>query len=200
MPANNFSSVSIGWMAIATGIASILALVLIILFFTIGQPFGTLNDIFNGIAGILSGVLAWMLYTEYHAKSPLSDQVALIFALVGALVVVVGSILVIFQITGWVLAGLYTSAGNALIGLWLIAFCYSMQQSSTLPHNLVIFGLVCGVFMAVGLIVIPGIFAGTDTMESAPWYINIGYLGFLGTYILYPIWTFWLGQILLSMS
>jgi hypothetical protein len=39
---------------------------------------------------------------------------------VGALVVVVGSVLVISCITGWLVAGLYMAAGSALIGLWLL--------------------------------------------------------------------------------
>lgn len=197
MTAGSFSSTTIGWTATITGAASILALILLILFYTVGQPFGTLNDIFNGIAGIMSGILAWMLYAEYHSRSPFLSQLALIFAWVGAVVVVIGSVLVIFQITGWVLAGLYTGAGNALIGLWLVGFSYSMQRSISLPHNLVIFGLVVGALMAVGLIVIPGIFAGIDTLESTPWYLKVAYASALGTIILYPIWTIWLGRILL---
>ncbi|NOH01431.1 MAG: hypothetical protein HND47_05365 [Chloroflexi bacterium] len=198
MTTGNLSFAAIGRMAIASGIISILAIALLILFFTVGQPFGTLNDIFNGIAGIAILILAWMLYAEHHAKSPLLSQIALMIAIVGAIVVVIGSILVIFQITGWVLAGSYTGAGNALIGLWLAAFCYSMQRSDTLPHNLIVFGLVVGACMAFGLILIPGILARIDNMESPPWYLYIGYVGFLGTSILYPIWAIWLGRVLMS--
>ena len=51
---NTFSSVTIGWVAIAAGIAGLLGLVFIILFFTVGQPFGTLNDICIGLTAILS--------------------------------------------------------------------------------------------------------------------------------------------------
>lgn len=74
-----------------------------------------------------------------------------------------------------------------MIGLWLAALCYSMQGGDALPHNLVIFGLIVGAFMAVGLIGIPGIFAGIDSMQSMPWYLYFAFLGYLGTYILYPI-------------
>lgn len=197
MKTGNLSFATIGWMAIASGIISILAIALLILFFTVGQPFGTLNDIFNGIAGIAILMLAWMLYAEHHARSPLLSQLALMIAIVGAIVVVIGSILVIFQITGWVLAGLYTGTGNALLGLWLAMFCYSLQRSDSFPHNLLVFGLIVGACMALGLILIPGIFARIDSMESPPWYLYIGYAGFLGTSILYPIWAIWLGRVLL---
>ena len=56
---DTFSSVSIGWVAIATGIAGLLGFIFIVLFFTVGQPFGTLNDIFIGLTAIMSLALVW---------------------------------------------------------------------------------------------------------------------------------------------
>jgi hypothetical protein len=125
------------------------------------------------------------------------SQIALVLALVGAIFTIVGSVLIIYGFTDFVLAGWYTGVGYALIGLWLVAFCYSMQRAGVLPHNLVLFGIVAGAFMLVGLIGIPGIFTGIDSMESMPWYLYIAFFGYLGTYILYPIWTIWLGRNLL---
>jgi len=43
---------------------------------------------------------------------------------------------------------------------------------------------------------IRGIIAGIDSMDM-PWYLYIAFFGYLGTYILYPIWTIWLGRNLL---
>jgi len=194
MLTGNFSTTAIGWIAIVTGVSAILAVIAITLMSTVNMSFGTVNDVFNGIIGISSAVLAWMLYAEFHAKSPLLSQIALTLAVIGAIFTIVGSVLVIKGFTGFVLAGWYSAIGFALIGLWLVAFCYSMQSGDALPHNLIIFGLVAGAFMAVGLIGIPGIFAGIDSMESMPWYLYIAFFGWLGTYILYPIWTIWLGR------
>jgi len=196
MTTNNFSPSVVGWTAIATGVVAILAVVFLTLMATVNQSFGKVNDVFNSIIGISSMVLAWMLYAEHHARSPLMSQIALLLAVVGAIFTIVGSVLIIYGFTDFVLAGWYTGIGNALIGLWLAAFCYSMQYGDALPHNLVIFGLVVGAFMAVGLIGIPGIFAGIDSMDM-PWYLYVAFFGYLGTYILYPIWTIWLGRILL---
>ena len=197
MTTSNLSSGTIGWMAIATGAAVILAVIFLTLMYTVDLSFGTVNDVFNSIIGISSAILAWMLYAEHHVRSPLTSQIALLLAVVGAIFTIVGSVLIIFGFTGFVLAGWYTGIGNALIGLWLAAFCYSMQRSDTLPHNLGIFGLVVGAFMAMGLLGISGILTRIDSMESLPWYLGAGYLGFFGTYILYPIWTIWLGRILI---
>jgi hypothetical protein len=197
MTANNLS-VTVGWVAIATGVVALIGLAFIILFFTVGQPFGTLNDICIGLAAILSGVLAWMLYPEHHAQSPLLSQVVLIVALAGGLVVAIGSALVIFGVTGWFLAGLYMAAGNALIGLWLLGLNYSAQHGNSWPLSLAIFGLVIGVIMALGLVAVPGIFSGVDSQETAPWIINyVGQAGGLGWLVLYPIWCILLGRILL---
>lgn len=176
---------------------AILAVIFLTLMAAVNPSFGKVNDVFNGMIGISSAVLAWMLFAEHHAKSPLMSQIALALAVSGAIFTIVGSVLIIYGFTDFVLAGWYSGIGNALIGLWLAAFCYSLLRGDALPHNLVIFGIIVGAFMAVGLLGIPGIFAGIDSMESMPWYLYIAFFGWLGTYILYPILTIWLGRILL---
>ena len=200
MTTGDFSAFTIAWVALATGVMGLLALAFIILFFTMGQPFGTINDICIGLTAILSVFLAWMLYPQYHAQSPLLSQIALPIALFGALVVCIGSVLVIFGITSWFLAGLYMAAGNALIGLWLLGLNYSAQYTDNWSHGLVIFGIVVGVIMALGLAAIPGMLRGIDEWNSAPWYVNyVGQTGALGWLVLYPVWCIWLGRSVLSI-
>ena len=181
-------------MAIATGLSVMLAALFLLLMYTVEPRFGKLNDIFNAILGIASGILAWMLYPQHRARSLLLSQLALVLALVGLIFTVIGSVLIIYDYTGYVLAGFYTAVGNALIGLWLAAFCYSMRGGNTFPHNLLRFGLVVGAIMALGVLSSIGILAGIDSMESLPWYLLLGFFGFIGTYVLYPIWTMWLGR------
>ena len=200
MTTNNYSTSTIGWVALGTGISVILAVIFITMMVTVSMFFGAVNDVFNGIIAIFSAVLAWMLYTEHHAKSPRMSQIALALAIIGAIFSIVGSVLILYGFTDFFLAGLYSGLGNALFGLWLVAFCYSMQRSNTLPHTLILFGFVTGAFMALGLIGIPGILARTDSMVSLPWYLYIALFGWLGTYILYPIWTIWLGRNLLNQE
>jgi hypothetical protein len=197
MTTDNFSTATTGWIAIATGISAILALIFLALMFTGFQSFGRVNDIFNSIIGISSVVLAWRLYAEHQAKSALISQFALALAVVGAAFVIIGSVLIIFGFTGFVLAGWYSSVGFALIGLWLVALCYAFLHGNALPHNLVIFGIIVAAFILIGLLGIPGILAGIDSMEAMPWYLYGAFFGWLGIYILYPIWTIWLGRYLL---
>jgi len=194
---SGFSSHTIGCTAVASGVVALIGLIFIILFFTVGQPFGTLNDLCISLAAILSGGLAIMLYRVHHAQSPYLSLLALIVALVGALVVAAGSVLVISGRAGWFLAGLYMTAGNALIGLWLLALNFSARLDNPWSGGLVVFGWVVGAIMAVGLIAIPGILRGIDAQDSAPWFVNAGYVGSLGWMILYPIWCILLGRTLL---
>lgn len=198
MTTNNFSPSTIGWTGIAIGASVILAVIFLILMYTVNGRFGTVNDVLNSIIGILSVVLAWMLYAELHARSPLMSQITLGLTVIGMIFTIIGSSLIIFGYTDFVLAGWYTGIGNALIGLWLAVFCYSMLSGEILPHNLIVFGIVVGSFMTFGLLGIPGILARIDTMQSLPWYLGASYLGFLGTYVLYPSWAIWLGRILIN--
>lgn len=182
----------------ATALVCILAIILIVLFFLRGGLFGTLNDIANALVGLGSGFLAWMLFTQFPPGSRVLGLLAFAVAVLGAGVVVLGTELVIFHITSWVLAGWYTAVGNALIGIWLAAFSYFAQREMTLPGGLASFGLVTGLLMAVGFIALLGILLRTDSMASMPWILNLSYVGFFGTYILFPIWAIWLGGNLLT--
>lgn len=200
MNTNNFPRTAVGWMAIATGVSAALATIFIILMYTVEPSFGAVNDVFNAILGIASGILAWMLYPQHHARSPRISRIALVLAMVGVILTIVGSTLILWDFTGFVLAGFYNAVGNALIGLWLAAFCRSMLRGDTLPPNLFRFGIVAGAIMALGLLCIPGILSGVDSMDSLPWNLLVGFFSFLGTYLLYPIWTIWFGRTITGKS
>lgn len=198
MTQESISSMSTRWAALTAGLVFILAAILIVLFLTLGEPFGTLNDLANGIAGMLCGLLAWMLFTQHPLKPPLLGQLTVALAFIGALLVVTGTVLVVLRITGAVLAGWYTAVGNALIGIWLAVFSYSVLPTSALPRNLCVLGRVTGILMAVGLVALPAIVARTDSMESMAWYLNLAFLGVVGAYILFPVWAIWLGRNILQ--
>jgi hypothetical protein len=187
MRRSNFPSRTLGWLAILTGIVGLSALLFLILFFSVGGPFGTLNDICNGLTGLLSAGLAWSLYRRLDIGPRL-----LVLPWLGALTVALGSRLII---SGWYLAGLYTSAGYALIGLWLFAINYSERQTIPLPRGLINLGLIAGMIMALGVLTIPGIIQRIDAWEAGPWYINyVGQLGSIGYLLLYPIWCVLVGR------
>lgn len=184
----------VGWVATAAGVAGLLAILFIILFYTVNSVFVPLNDISNGLLGILSGVLAAVLYAQYRAQSPLLSLVGLVLALASAVVVVVGSALVVSGRTGWYRAGFYTMAGFAGIGLWLVGQNLVALQRSAWSQSLVIAGLVVGGLTIQGLAAIPGLFSGIDSWETSPWYLRYVGMGAssLGWLVLYPLGCLWL--------
>jgi hypothetical protein len=200
MAASTFPSRLIGWLAITIGAVTLLGVVSIVLLFSVGGIFGLLNDVCNGVEAILSALLAWIFYSSYRAQPARSSDFTLIAAWVGALIAVIGSALIIFDFTGWYLAGLYTMFGYALFGLWLFGLNYAALLSLPWPRRLAQLGLLTAACMAIGFLAGPGILGSVDDAEAAPWFVNVGLLGSLGWMFLYPCWCLWLGRLLVTNS
>jgi hypothetical protein len=197
------SSETIGRNALALAVVAVIGLASITLFYSLfegsGGPFGTLNDICVALGGLLSGALVWQLYPLHRQHAPLPSRFALTSGLLGACLAPLGSAMAIFDVTGWFLAGLVTTFGYALIGLWLLGLNYSARGWSAFPRRLALFGMVAGGIAAIGILAGLGIVARTDATDSAPWFVLTAlYLGGLGWNIFYTIWCFWLGRLLLS--
>lgn len=195
----NYSAFATGRLAIALAVVAVLGLAFIALFYGVGGPFGTLNDLCVALGGILSGGLAWMLYPMHRSYAPRLGRFALGSGLIGACLAPIGSSLAILDVTGWFLAGLVTTFGYALIGLWLLALNYSGLRWPGFPRRLAQFGMVAGGIATVGLLAGPGIIARTDAAETAQWFVLMAlYVGGLGWNILYTTWCIWLGRRLIS--
>ena len=178
-------------LALATAVVALLGVLSLIVFFVAGGPFGFINDVANGLIGLLSLALAW--FWVRNRRSGLTT-VALAAASLGAIVMVMGSLLIIFDITGWYLAGLVSSVGSALIGIWLLITNRLHRRARNLPRGLVMLGMTAAIFMIIGWLAIAGVIARIDDPQLAPWYVNAGLLNWLGTYLLYPAWCLWLSR------
>ena len=183
-------------LAVAIGAVALISVASLALFFTVGKPFGAINDWTVGLAGLLSGLLALAIRSCGIVGASGPGTVSTGAAVVGAVIVVAGSALVISQTTGFLLAGLVESLGFALIGLWLIALNWSTGSASGWPRQLRNLGVVAGIVMALGIVVAPGIAMGVDDANTAPGWIWIGFVGWLGIFFLYPIWSIWFGNTL----
>jgi hypothetical protein len=183
---------NLGLLALLTALVDLAGVVCLIIFFAIsGGRFGFLNDLANGVVGLLSIGLAWAWMPDRPTPWSVLASGA---ATVGGVVTVVGSILIIFDITGWYLAGLVSSVGFALIGIWLLVSNRLHRQEAVLPRGLILLGVTSAIFMIIGLSALPGILARFDDPQPAPWYVNAGLLSWLGTYLLYPAWCLWLSH------
>jgi hypothetical protein len=173
--------------ATVLGVDLLISVIALVLFFTIGAPFGAINDWTIALSGVLGVVLTLMLRTRSTVGVVLTA-----FGVVGWALVLVGSLLVISRTTGFLLGGLVESFGFALVGVWLIA----INRSPDLPlaQRLRVLGVVAGVVMLVGIVVLPAILSRADDMATAPAYVWLGFVGWIGIFILLPIWAMWFGR------
>jgi hypothetical protein len=181
-------------LAITTGVVTLVSVVSLLLFFAVGKPFGAINDWTVGLAGLLSGLLAVAL-RGLEGGRPADSTLRTGVAVIGAAIVVVGAVLVISERMGFLLAGLVESLGFALIGVWLVNVNWSHGSVSGWPPRLRNLGLAAGVVMALGLVVAPGVLMGLDDAATAPGWIWLGFVGWLGIFFLYPTWSLWLGNL-----
>jgi hypothetical protein len=177
--------------ALATAVVDLLAVLSLIIFFVAGGPFGFINDVANGLLGLLSLALAWLWVQDRRSGW---STLAVAAVALGAIVMVIGSVLIIFDITGWYRAGLVSSVGSALIGIWLLIENRLHRHAPELPRGLIILGTTTAIFMIIGWLAMAGVTTRIDDPQLAPWYVNAGFLNWLGTYRLYPVWCLWLSR------
>ena len=175
-------------LAIAVGIIGAGSAISLGTFFAFGGPFGTLNDIGNGALGLLSAALAWRLR---DGAREVKRDLATWTAVAGGAITVVGSYLVISGTTGYFQAGLVSTAGFAGIGAWVLS--HSRDHITASSRGLRGLGLAAGALMALGALAVPGIVLQLDAMANAPGWIWLAETAWLGTYVVYPAWTIWLG-------
>jgi hypothetical protein len=183
---------AISRLALVTAVVQWLGVLSLIIFFAVGGgPFGFINDVANGLVGLLSLALAWLWVPGLRTRS---STLGIAAATLGALIMVAGSVLIIFDITGWYLAGLVSSVGSAFIGIWLLVSNRLHRHAAELPRGMIMLGVTSAIFMIIGLLALPGVLVGIDDPQLAPWYVNAGLLSWMGTYLLYPAWCLWLSR------
>jgi hypothetical protein len=182
-----------GGLAILGGTVALISLTSLAAFFAVGGPFGAINDWTIGVFGFLIGLLAVSQGRRDSMTRRPPGIVPIGLAVIGAAIVVVGSALVISDTTGFLLAGLVESLGFALIGVWLIVLNRSIAGAPRWPRRLAGLGIAAGLVMVIGFVVVPGIRMGLDDMGSAPPWVWVGFLGWVGIFFLYPVWSIWYG-------
>ena len=183
---------TISRLALVTAVVDWLGVLSLIIFFAVGGgPFGFINDVANGLVGLLSLALAWLWVPDLRTRWSMLGIGA---ATLGALIMVVGSTLIILDITGWYLAGLVSSVGSSFIGIWLLVSNRLHGHAAELPRGMIMLGVTSAIFMIIGLLALPGVLAGIDDPQLAAWYVNVGLLNWMGTYLLYPAWCLWLSR------
>ena len=178
--------------ALATASVGVASFASLGLLYTVGEPFGTLNDIGNAAVGILGASLA--VRTRHRPKwRPATRVVATCAAVVGAGVVTLGSGLVISRATGWFLAGHVSTLGFACLGVWLVALGGAVRDGELLPRRAANLARLAGALMLAGFVSIPAITARYDDIGTAPAWVYIFSFAWLGI-LLFLAWCGWVGR------
>ena len=155
---------------------ALLSCISLFLFFSLGGPFGTINDAGNAMTALLCAALALLLHRS-------GGVTVTAIACLGAASAVAGSYLVMSDTTGYFLAGLVSALGFALVGVWLVLVC----RSDDVPARRS--GVAAGAVMALGLVNLPWVLQGLDDQDSAPrWLLLAAGVCWAGTYLLLPLW------------
>jgi hypothetical protein len=174
-----------GWIAYLSAAATLLTLVTGILFFTVGKPFGKINDISSVLQVLLMIPLA-VMFVQGLPFGALS-LLAAVVGILGMLVSAVGQSLLVFGRIDFEGSTKFFPAGAA-IGMWLILICVLGMGNDPLPGLLPWIGILAGAGYIATVI---GFLWGGQ--ENVLFYIGGFVLG-----IAYPIWATWLGRLLLS--
>jgi hypothetical protein len=187
----------VGALAMAIGVVGIVSVVSLAVFFAVGGPFGSINDWTIGIVGGLTAALCLLVPGSVIGRSIPGGIGTTGLGVAGAVIVMIGAALVITATTGFLLAGLVESVGFALVGAWLVAVARSMRRDAVpTAGGLAILGQVAGWLMAIGIFALPGVILRLDDLETAPWWVWVAFVGWLGIFVAYPAWCLWTGRTL----
>jgi hypothetical protein len=177
-----------GWSAYLSVAATLIGFFFLIFFFTIGQPFGTLNDAASVLQVLFMIPVAIAFHRLLRAKASKASLAAATIGIGAMLVIAVLQALVVVN------AALYPQIGNTVLtaggglGVWLLLANTLSRQQSIFPGRLTGLGLIAG---AGYVVLVIGFWVGGQE--------NILFIvGSLAVVIVYPIWAIWLGRILLS--
>ncbi len=177
-----------GWSAVVSAIATVLGLVTLIMFFSLGQPWGTINDMTSVILAFSLLPVLLALYQLHRHDAPLLTLIFLAIGVVALLVAALFQTLLIFGVIEFEQTAVIVPAAFGLFGAALIVFNAVARAQGTLPETLALLGIVAGVSYV--LVIVGFILGGQEHPLTA--------VGGLTAVITYPIFAIWFGRILLS--
>lgn len=183
-----FTRTFIGWAAYLSAAANIVGFFTLIAFFSVGEPFGAINDLTTVILALSMVPLAFALHKLHQRIAP---RLSLGAFVVGVLAMVTAAALSALLVLGLVELELTLVASPfafGVIGVWLALNSYLGRSSGTLPSGLIWVGIVAG---AGFVLVIVGFLLGGQQHPLAA-------VGGLTAVTCYPIWAVWFGRLLLA--
>ncbi|MBX7235356.1 MAG: hypothetical protein K1X65_13310 [Caldilineales bacterium] len=196
---------SAGWAAVLSGVAAILALVTLVLFFAIevntgGEHlWGPLSDLFPIIQMALLLVVARTLYLAHRAAAPRLSLIATVIGMAGMAGVIVLQVLLRMDVLPFEQEVRPLLVAFGLVGVWLMAANDVGRRQRSLPSRLAWLGMAVGAAFVLEPVIV-FVVGGADwsAYMSNPLLTVISAIVFLTVYFGYPVWVIWLGRVLLK--
>jgi MFS family permease len=176
-----------GWSAFASAIATILGLVTLIMFFTLGQPWGTINDLTSILLALSILPVLLVLHRLHRRDAPILSLATFVLGLLAMLVAAAFQTLLVFRVFAYEQTALVVPGAFAVFGATLMVYNTLARASGSLSRKLAWLGMIAG---AGYVLVIAGLILGG---QQSP----ITAAGGLIAVVCYPIWAIWFGRLLL---
>lgn len=164
---------------------------------------GDLITFFQALSVLLMIPIAFALPVFARTRAASLSRAAMIIGILGMGVLVAFSLLVVVRVMSEPQAGVPISFAYGAIGVWLIGANYS-ARGGELSTRLAWLGVVIGAALVLWTIMYW--VSGAAYVES-PAVLQSNVLFLIGTaalglssYILYPMWAFWLGRVLANAT
>lgn len=204
---NESSQNLIGWSSIVGGGIAVVGFVSLLLLFTVGEPFGTINDVLAIPSGLLLLPLVVGLYRLSAADHPLPSLVAMLLGIAGFLTTMIGSILLLTNRIDFQLSLLPGIGGIGLVGLWVLIGSITGLRSGALPRPLVWAGILLAIAPSLALLAVfrlESIANGLTSMAGAAGGFQMSLpimavflMGFI-SYAGLPVWFILIGRLFLT--
>lgn len=177
-----------GWSAIVSAVATIIGLLTLVLFFSLGGPWGTINDVSSVIIALSILPVLLVLHHRHRQSAFVVSSAALGLGALGLFIAILFQTLVIAGAISYAQTAITVPVSFGVLGLSLMAFGYLGITDGTLPRTLAWMGLIAGAGYV--MVIIGFILGGQQHPLTA--------IGGLIAVIFYTPWAVWLGRILLS--
>lgn len=177
-----------GWSAIVSAIATVVGFVTLVIFFSLGQPWGTFNDVASVILAFSLLPVLLALYYLQRQNAPVVALGVLVIGVLALLVAAVFQLLLIFNVIEFRQTAVVVPAAFGLFGAALVVYSALARAHGSLPDALALLGIVAGV--SYGLVIVGFILGGQEHPLAA--------IGGVTAVIIYPIFAIWFGRLLLS--
>jgi len=176
-----------GWAAYLSAAATITTFVTGILFFSVGQPWGTINDAASVFQVLFMLPIVLALHRLFGPGAPALSLLAAAMGIIGMLVAAALQALLVFgKVKYEQTMGVVLSAGGG-IGIWLVLVGCLALASGGLPGGLAWLGVVAG---GGYILLVVGFWLGG---QRNPLFIAGSLVAVIG----YSMWAIWLGWVFL---